>query len=392
MGFAEPDRMRAGLQAVRDAPAATVGTITVDSFTRLNQHTQAAAALRRGEPLNGYPIVAHSSAVTRRVVDGLLGPEFPVQVRHGSPQPRRIIEATIKAGIRATEGGPVSYCLPYGRTPLRIALSEWRASCQILGAAGCHLESFGGCMLGQLCPPSLLLAIGVLEGMFFRAHGVTSISLSYTQQTNRWQDIAAIRSLRRLAADHLPDIDLHVVMYTAMGVYPQTRTGADRALAESVVTAVIGGAERLIVKTRAEAYGLPSIEENIAAITDAAQFARTHASPPPTVDGLATRYEQEVHGEAKTLIGEVLSLDDDVGRAIAKAFRAGVLDIPYCVHPDNRGLSRSVIDEDGCLRWVAVGQMPIARSAITPASEVTADRMLDMLTYTRRRFDQADGV
>lgn len=62
-------------------------------------------------------------------------------------------------------------------------LSTWARSCELLaagagpGSVG-HLESFGGCMLGQLCPPGLLVALSILEGLFFRAHGIESISLT----------------------------------------------------------------------------------------------------------------------------------------------------------------------------------------------------------------------
>ena len=68
MGFGDPRRMRHGLAAVKDASAATVGTITVDSYTRLAQHTEARAALDAGRALNGYPIVAHDRQTTRRLL------------------------------------------------------------------------------------------------------------------------------------------------------------------------------------------------------------------------------------------------------------------------------------------------------------------------------------
>ena len=77
-------------------------------------------------------------------------------------------------------------------------------------------------MLGQLCPPGLLVAISVLEGLFFRQHGMRSVSLSYAQQTNPDQDEEAVAALRRLAAECCRDVDWHVVLYTYMGVFPRT--------------------------------------------------------------------------------------------------------------------------------------------------------------------------
>ena len=52
---------------------------------------------------------------------------------------------------------------------------------------------------------SLLVAMSVLECLFFRQHGVRSVSLSYAQQTNAEQDTEAVFTLRRMAAELLPD-------------------------------------------------------------------------------------------------------------------------------------------------------------------------------------------
>ncbi|HEU5265784.1 MAG TPA: hypothetical protein VFU35_03745, partial [Jatrophihabitans sp.] len=57
MGMGDPAQMRAGLLATRDAAAITVGTITLDSYTRIGDSAEASAALAAGAPLNGYPLV-----------------------------------------------------------------------------------------------------------------------------------------------------------------------------------------------------------------------------------------------------------------------------------------------------------------------------------------------
>ena len=87
MGFGTVEQMRAGLDAVRNVDAATVGTITVDSYTRVNDHASALLALEKGADLNGFPLVAHGAAVTRELLAGIAGDDFPVQVRHGSALP-----------------------------------------------------------------------------------------------------------------------------------------------------------------------------------------------------------------------------------------------------------------------------------------------------------------
>jgi methylaspartate mutase epsilon subunit len=394
MGFGAPSAMRRGLLAVRRADAHTVGTITLDSYTRMGAHDRAAHALATGADINGYPLVAHPTSTTLGVIDGIVGSGFPIQVRHGSALPSAIVEAALRCGLAATEGGPVSYCLPYSRLPLADAIAHWARSCELLARSpDAHLESFGGCMLGQLCPPSLLIAITVLECLFFRQHGLRSVSLSYAQQTNYEQDIEAVAALRLLAEDFIGDLEWHVVLYTYMGVFPVTARGASALLEESVRLAVATGSERVIVKTRAEAIRIPTVADNVMALEDAhAAAVRFRKSPHEPACPDRTR-RTEVYAEARTLIETVLDLSSDLGEALATSFSRGYLDVPYCLHPDNRNRARTFLDRDGRLRWASVGGMPLKG----PLPRVGSDRnslpgsmeLLRMLTWVRERFDGA---
>ncbi|MGW2640662.1 methylaspartate mutase [Streptomyces sp. NPDC001348] len=391
MGFSDPAAMRAGLSATRAAAARTVGTITLDAHTRVGRLDAADAALRDGTPLNGYPVVNHPPATTAQVLHGIRGPRFPVQVRHGSARPVGIFRALAALGLDASEGGPISYCLPYGRTPLAESVAEWATACELFASLRergrePHLETFGGCMLGQLCPPSLLVAISVLEALFFVRHGVRSLSVSYAQQVSAEQDTEAVAALRRLCAELLPTDDWHVVLYTYMGVFPETERGARRLLADSAELAVRTGAERLIVKTVAESRRIPTIQENVDALESAAAAARAASTAAPAP--LAHLADSPTYQEAAALVHAVLDLHPDLSRALLDAFRRGYLDVPYCLHPDNRGLTRSYLDPSGRLCWAATGNLPIAHLARPRSStRLTSTGLLADLTHVRNRFD-----
>ncbi|MGP3689471.1 methylaspartate mutase [Streptomyces sp. IBSNAI002] len=362
MGMADPLRMRDGLIATRDADAVTVGTITLDSYTRTGDLAAARRALDEGVGLNGYPIAAHPADTTRAVLRGVADARFPVQVRHGSAMPEHIVRALLALGLDATEGGPVSYCLPYSRTPLREAVANWQRSCELLVSAAefgaePHLETFGGCLMGQLCPPSLLVAVSVLEALFFRQHGLRSLSLSYAQQADPRQDEEALTVLGRLAGEMLPDVDHHLVLYAYMGVFPRLPGGARLLLEDAARLAVRAGAARLIVKTTAEAHRIPTVGENIRALETAAAAA---GGTPYTGFQCSEAQDTGIEAEARALIGAVLELDADIGRALVRAFAAGYLDVPYCLHPDNAGRARTSLAPDGRLRWSSIGSMPIA--------------------------------
>ncbi|RSS40103.1 methylaspartate mutase, partial [Streptomyces sp. WAC08241] len=245
-----------------------------------------------------------------------------------------------------------------------------------------HLESFGGCMLGQLCPPSMLVAISVLEGVFFARHGLRSVSLSYAQQISPAQDLEAMAALRALSDELLPDVDRHLVVYAYMGVYPTSRSGALALLEAAARLAVESGAARLIVKTAAEAHRIPTIADNVEALETAARAARSAVRlPGPPVTGT------EVYEEAHALVHTVLGLHEDIGRALLLAFRRGLLDIPFCLHPDNAGRARSFIDTDGRLRWSDTGRLPLPGTAVASARRLTSADLLTALTRVQRTYD-----
>ncbi|WP_225447789.1 FAD/NAD(P)-binding protein [Streptacidiphilus sp. P02-A3a] len=405
MGMSDPEEMAAGLRAVAAVRARTAGTITIDSYTRVEDLAGAAAALAAGKPLNGFPIANHDLETTARVI-AATDHRIPVQVRHGSARPAHIFEAMVAAGLSASEGGPVSYCLPYSRLPLSESVPAWadaaRQFAETAAARGlrAHLETFGGCMLGQMCPPSLLVAISVLEAMFFARCGLTSVSLSYAQQTHAVQDIEALAALHHLAEEYLPaGVARHLVLYSYMGVYPGTEQGAKLLLETSAQIAVRGGASRLIVKTAVEAQRIPTIAENVAALERAAT-AGMHALTDDCTLPWARQVDYEtVYTEASTLIKAVLAGSPDLGLALRKAFADGVLDVPFCLHRDNAGAAQGAIGDDGRLVWAKTGAMPLTASHTgtgtstgTGTTAVTSARLLGMLRYTAESHDRLTSI
>lgn len=158
-------------------------------------------------------------------------------------------------------------------------------------------------------------------------------------------------------------------------------------MADAARLAVRTGSTRLIVKTAAEAQRIPTIAENVTALEMAAQAGAStrRLLVPPASTGIKE--------EARALIDAVLDLNEDIGKALVRAFAQGYLDVPYCLHPDNAGRARSVITEEGRLEWSRTGSLPIGHLTPTHRSaQLTSSRLLHALSYVRSRYDNAEPL
>ncbi len=399
MGFSSLEVMRSGLLAFKNLKFPVIGTITIDSFTRTKNFKAASKAIKICKPLNGYPIVSYSNEENISLISDVISKDYPIQIRHGSPQPEEIFKATMDAGIDAIEGGPISYCLPYSRVSLKDSVKSWVNCSQMYAEAGNgthHIESFGGCMLGQLCPPSMLITITILEVLFFNFYGINSVSASLTQGTNSQQDIAALKALKRLCNKFLETrVDWHIVYYTYMGKFPETIHGAKSILKESAIIAKQGGARRIIVKTVNEAHQIPSIQDNI----DALKLANIVASKLKTGVLVVEEnpiLETQIYNEANCLLEAILNLSNDISIAIQIAFNKGYLDVPFCLHQSNKRKSSSSIDALGNIVWTDLGNIPIKKQVrdinFKSNKQLTSNSFLKMLSFNQYKFDYNENL
>src|SRR5262249_32203227 len=97
----------------------------------------------------------------------------------------------------------------------------------------------------------------------------------------------------------------------------------------------------------------------------------------------------DVLAETRALVESVLDLGDDIGAALLRAFKRGLLDVPFCLHNDNRGLTQGRIDQDGRLRWAQVGKLPLPATAQAgQAGGVSSAGLLRMLRHTAEQHDR----
>jgi methylaspartate mutase epsilon subunit len=383
-GFSNLSFMRKSLKAVSSIDVPTLGTILVDRFTRENDMMSLQLALQEGRELYGYPIVNYSPFTTRQLIKGIQDKHFFIQLKHGSPLPYKIFKAMVASGLFMTEGGPVSICLPFSTIPLSQSIAAWVKSAEFLAGSGehYHIESLGGCLGGQLCPPSLLVALCILEALFFKHYGFKSISLSYTQGTHFIQDYAALKVLNALAEKYLKNIDWHCVLYTYLGILPKTVTGGKRILRDSVFLAKTANATRLVIRSPIESKRVPTVEEHLYNIWLSYLYRVEWERQKITIVE-DKEEEATILYEAETLIQAVLNLHKDINESLYRAFKKGVLDIPYCPHPDNNNKTKSTIDYQGYLRGVYSGSLFYQKKAFKCRSLPVED----MIAYVQKKYD-----
>jgi methylaspartate mutase epsilon subunit len=366
-GVGGHDEMRSLLQQLEAGAAPDLLPVTIDSHTRLRHFDVAATTLRTSPSnLNGYPLVSHGWQRGRELNACV---RAPLQIRHGSPDARDLFAVAIASGITAFEGGGISYNLPYCKNvPLPVSLEAWRevdAACGTLARAGVIVDrELFGTLTAVLVPPSLSLAITLLEAVLAAREGVRCLSIAYPQGGALAQDVAALRAIPRLARRYLPPtVEVFPVLHQFMGVFPRNRDKADALILYGGLTGRLGGAAKIITKTNQEAYGIPDVEANIAGIrttrlatSDLLDFVR--------VDQSQVQQEQQwIESEVDELVEPILAADD-TATAIAQAFAAGTLDIPFSASIHAHSQVTPQRDSTGAIRYLEAGALPFGRSTL----------------------------
>jgi methylaspartate mutase epsilon subunit len=382
-GVPLPDHQLRLFQAFKAAGAGVL-SYQVDSLTRNGDHVGADEALREsratGTPtLNGFPLVNHGVPTLRRIAGRIA---TPLQVRHSTRDPRLLAEVAYAGGATSFEGGAICYNLPYYKT--YAPADSIRAWQYVDRLTGLYHERFGivldreffGVLTATLVPPSLAIATGILEAVLAVQQGVRCVSLGYAEVGHRPQDVAAIRTLRRMAQRTLTNlghgrVQVNTVFHQYMAAFPAAPARAEELIYQSAVTAGLSGATRVLVKTPVEAVRIPTLEDNLHGLS--LVMRGIAAARETAVDEAAVQLECEViEREVQALLdGVVVAGGGSIAAGIPEAFRRGWLDIPFSPSRYNRGEVVTARDDQGAVRFLSPGRLPLDRAV----KEFHRDRM-----------------
>lgn len=386
---------RAGVALLREhtallnglSPYCDVLPTTIDAYTRHNRYAEAQDGIDRSRAagkslLNGFPAVNHGVDGCRRLVDAV---DKPIQVRHGTPDARLLAEITLCAGFSSYEGGGISYNIPYAkRVPLERSIRHWQYCDRLVGRyeeAGISInrEPFGP-LTGTLVPPFISHVVAILEGLLALEQGVRCLTLGYGQAGNLVQDIAALRSLRKLAHHYFlnagySDYRLTTVFHQWMGGFPPDEAQATAVICLGALVAKQARATKIIVKTPHEASGVPTMEANQAGLKATRQMVNMIADQ-NRVDGPEINAEVEIiEAEVHAVMRQILRLGrGDIARGAVEAFRTGIMDIPFAPAAANLGKLTPVRDNHGAIRIYDVGNVPLPQDVMAWHRDKIAER------------------
>jgi methylaspartate mutase epsilon subunit len=346
----------------------------VDSLTRNNNYAGVEEALRENGltgdmTINGFPVVNHGVPGLRRIISEV---GVPLQTRHSTRDPRLLAEISYAGGVTSFEGGAICYNIPYYKDyPLDESIKVWQ---DVDRLTGLYYERFGirldreffGTLTATLIPPSLAIVVNILEAVLAIRQGVRCVSLGYAEQGHRLQDIAAMRMLRRLAEEVIrrlgyQDVQVNTVFQQYMAAFPESPARAEELIHQSAITASLSGATRMIVKTPAEASGIPGLADNLRGISLAMGGAAAAAHTP--ID--ETRVAEEcslIRREVEAILESLLLCGrGSVSEGILEGFRRGFLDIPFSPSVYNRGAVMTARDRDGAVRFLSLGNLQFGR-------------------------------
>ena len=347
--------------------------LTIDSNTRLNDYASAKKMLQLSEEndidmLNGYPLVNHGYRTTRKMIKHF---KTPISLRHGTPDARLLIEIALASGIFEIEGGPITYLLPYSKNfPLNKAFLYWKyvekvcAKYSLLNEP-INRESFGP-LSATLQPPAIVLVIQIIEMLLSLEEGVKSFSVSFSQTGSMIQDIVSSNVLKKLSRQYAnkfgySDATINLVYHQWMGAFPRNKEHSNSLINTSTVIAAMVGADKIITKTRDEAFGIPTKESNAAAVSNVKYTINMLRGIPPISD---QEEEENLTNEVNEILEAVFNDSaDTMWRKVFNSIKQGYIDIPFSPHIINNNEVITVRDKESNIRIIKKGKLPISEKS-----------------------------
>jgi len=374
-------------KCIQDQGHADLLGTTVDSLTRTCRFEEAEKGLRESlrtgkSTLNGFPIVAHGVAKTRKVIDAV---ELPVQPRMNAPDVRLVVEIALASGHTASSNGAMMSFWHYSKDmPLETCIRNAQYQYRLYG----YYEERGVPILAEpsggfsfSTPYSIPHAGGIIDALLAAEQGAKNVVLSVFLQGNLAQDVAAITILPRLGEEYLNRLGYKDVTVTVMSscwgsIFPSDHAEAYALISLTAVTGVLAKAQIVHFKTISERFTIPTKEENAASLRAGKKVVEMLKDQKVTLDREKVSLEAKMlELEIRAIVDRVIELGEgDVAIGAIRGVEAGVLDQPFATTRYVAGRVMGVRDNEGAVRYLDHGNIPFTKEIVEFHREKIAER------------------
>lgn len=350
--------------------------VLTDTYTRKSQYEKAQDAVERSRRdgfsyLNGYPLAAHGVSGARAINEcsrAAIGTDnndedarLPWEIALAGGWTWGTIKS-IEELIQHSRDYPVDRNIHNQQYIDRLAAHYNENGIPILRRASANLPGWDS--LG------FKVTVSLLEVLLSAAQGVKYIDLSLGIGMNLVQDTAAIQALRNLAREYLDrlgyaDVKIYSWTYFFLGDWPLQRGQMVGQLAWNAAVSSLSGCCGMYIKSPDEATTTPTGEGFREAIEICSQVVRMVAAQRlPESDDLKLERDM-IELEVRAVVGKILELGDgDVAVGGCRGFETGVIDTMFSPYRYLKGKVKVVRDDNGALRYLDHGLMPLPSDVV----------------------------
>ena len=291
------------------------------------------------------------------------------------------METAVASGITEIEGGALCYSLPYSESfPIDRAILYWQYVDRVCAHYSTperpiHRESFGP-LSATMVPPLMVAIIQLTELLLSAEQGIKSMTIGFGQTGSLTQDAAFSKVLMTKAREYLDrfgfnDMDVYLDYHQWMGAFPLDKDRASDLIAISSVIARMISADKIIVKTKEEAFGIPAIETNCGAVQDVRYVFEKFPMVDMITSGAIEEEAELLSSEIDYAMDAIFDLPGDVfWESVYQAVRNGFIDVPFAPHRVNANKLLTVRDRHNAIRIKDAGCVPISANDMRREQEL----------------------
>jgi len=364
-----------------------LGTI-VDSLTRACEFQRVEEGLRESMKqgktvINGFPIVAHGVARTRKVIESV---ELPVQLRPPAVDIRLAVEIALASGHTSTTGSAVSAFLNFTRdVPLERCIRNFQYVYRLMAyyqERGIPIVAEYSGTFPHIAPYSMVLATGIITGLIGAEQGIKNIIFGiYGMPGHLVQDVAAITTYPKLGEEYLNrfgyrNTEVAVMSSCWGGMFPEDYAESFAVICLSTVAGMLAHSQIIHLKTILERKTIPTKEANAASLRAGKKVVNMLKDQKIELDNKAVTTEARMlELETRAIVDRVIDLGDgDVVIGLKKAVELGIVDQAFATSRYVKGRVLAARDNEGAMRYFDHGNLPFTNEIVEFHRQKLAER------------------